>query len=85
MTTEFSPKNENMISKYGVLSVYGFLLGLCSLASLPMSRGGGGALSAHLKGLDANHACLLLFVVYSAVAFVVLQVLCSGIVFKVNS
>lgn len=65
-----------MISKYGIISIYGFLLGLGALVVLPVSRG---SISAYVH----NNNLLYLFAMYSAITNVVIRIVCRGIVYKV--
>lgn len=70
-----------MISKNGIVSVYGFLLGLSMLFVLLLLRSNLWPVSDYVNGRDVNS--LHLFVVYAAIANVLVLIINRGIVYKV--
>lgn len=71
-----------MISKNGIVSVYGFLLGLSMLFALLLLRSDLWPPSDYVNGRDVN--TLHLFVVYAAITHVLVRIINRGIIYKVN-
>lgn len=71
-----------MISKNGIISVYGFLLGLSVLFALHLVRSDSWPVSNYLNGHDVNP--MHLFVLYAVIANVLVRIINRGIGYKVK-